>query len=377
MKNEFHFSPDELQRYQRQMILPGLGMEGQERLRKARVLVVGAGGLGAPLLLYLTAAGVGTIGIVDADTVQKSNLHRQVLYTSEDEGKSKVQCAIRRLCELNPNVNFIPHEVRFTAENAMQIASDYDVVADGTDNFATRYLVNDTCVLLGKPNVFASIFQFDGQVSVFNLLNSDGSRGPNYRDLFPTPPPPGSVLTCEEGGVLGVLPGIIGSLQALEVMKVITGVGEPLSGKLFSFNALTFSTRVFSFTPDPENPISGKNPTIHALIDYELFCNPKMAAPAHQSGTITASELKALMDRKADFQLIDVREEYEYEEGNLGGVNIPLGTIADEWERINQEGLVVIHCRSGARSAQAIKWLETEMGFRNLVNLGGGILAFK
>ena len=269
---EITFSKEELERYSRHIIIPEFNIEGQRKLKKARVLVVGTGGLGSPLLLYLTAAGVGTIGIVDFDVVEKSNLQRQVLFTTDDIGKPKVEAAKKRLSALNPFVNFEIFNTRLDSTNALSIISAFDIVADGTDNFPTRYLVNDACVLAGKVNVFASIFRFEGQASVFNFLYPDGSRGPNYRDLFPSPPPAGLVPSCAEGGVIGVLPGILGSLQANEVIKVISGVGTTLAGKLFQFDAAEFKTRIYKISKDPENPISGIHPTLTTLIDYEVFC---------------------------------------------------------------------------------------------------------
>lgn len=368
------FNKKELERYSRHLIIPEFNIEGQRKLKKAKVLVVGAGGLGSPLLLYLTAAGVGTIGILDFDLVDETNLQRQVLFTTEDVGKSKVQAARKRLEKLNPYVKFITHETRLTSSNALEIIKDYDLVADGTDNFPTRYLVNDACVLLAKPNVYASIFRFEGQVSVFNYTNEKGETGPNYRDLFPAPPPPGLVPSCAEGGVIGVLPGIIGSLQANEVIKVITGVGEPLSGRLFLFDALTFETRLLKLVKDP---ISGSNPTIKGLVDYEEFCGLNVKENGKNSvREITVQELKRWADSGTDYQLIDVREPYEYEIVNLGGELIPLKTIEESIDKIRSNKKVVIHCRSGARSAKAIETLERKYGFSNLYNLKGGVLAW-
>src|SRR5436190_13712013 len=269
------FSREELARYNKHIIIPEFGLEAQQKLKSSKVLVIGSGGLGSPVLLYLAAAGVGIIGIVDFDVVDDSNLQRQVLFGVSEIGQPKVEAAKRRLESLNPYIKIKIYNTQLTSKNALEIIKDYDVVADGTDNFPTRYLVNDACLLLNKPNVYASIFQFEGQVSVFNYVNNKGQRGPNYRDLYPTPPPAGLVPSCAEGGVLGVLPGIIGSLQASEVIKVITGVGEPLSGRFFIFDALNFETRTFKIKPREDNPISGKNPTITSLIDYEQFCGVK------------------------------------------------------------------------------------------------------
>jgi len=270
--SEVKFSSEELARYSRHLILPEFNIEGQKKLKQAKVLVVGTGGLGAPLLLYLTAAGVGTIGLVDFDVVDDSNLQRQVLFTREDLGQPKVQAAKRRLEALNPYVKFVTYETALTSDNALDIIKDFDVVADGTDNFPTRYLVNDACVLLGKVNVYASIYRFEGQATVFNYKDKHGVLGPNYRDLFPTPPPPGLVPSCAEGGVIGVLPGILGSLQASEVIKVISGVGETLSGRLFLFDASSFETRTLKIKRRKDNPLNGENPSQKGLIDYQQFC---------------------------------------------------------------------------------------------------------
>ena len=359
-------------RYSRHFKLPGFGKEGQARLKNASVLVVGTGGLGAPLLLYLTAAGIGRIGIVDYDAVDVSNLHRQVLFTTDDVGKPKTDAACKRLRKLNPDVEFSVCNERLTSTNAEGILKDFDIVADGTDNFPTRYLVNDACVLYGKTNVYASIYQFEGQVSVFNALLEDGSRGPNYRDLYPSPPPPGMVPSCAEGGVLGVLPGMIGSMQALEVIKVAAGIGETLSGKLFLMDALSFTTRTLKIRKDPDNPISGENPTISQLIDYEEFCGVGKSA----SASISVEDLNSWKTTGKDFMLIDVREEEEYDQANIGGELIPLATIRDAVQNIPKDRPVVVMCRSGKRSQTAILQLEP-LGFSNLYNLDGGILAWK
>ncbi|HNE29162.1 MAG: molybdopterin-synthase adenylyltransferase MoeB [Saprospiraceae bacterium] len=367
------FSKAELARYNRHIIIPEFGLVAQQKLKAARVLVVGSGGLGSPLLLYLAAAGVGTIGIVDFDVVDDSNLQRQVLYKVSDVGKRKASMAKRRLKALNPHIDVRIHPVRLTAQNALAIFRDYDVVADGTDNFQTRYLVNDACVLLDKTNVYASIFQFEGQVSVFNYRDENGALGPNYRDLYPAPPPPGLVPSCAEGGVLGVLPGIIGSMQANEVIKVVTGVGEPLSGRLFIFDALNFETRTFKVRRRDDNPLNGKSPTITQLIDYELFCG--LPGAERRIKEITADELLEWQRQGEPFQLIDVREQLEYEAANLGAELIPLATLAGQAHRIARDRKVVVHCHAGARSARAIRELEEKFGFDNLYNLKGGILA--
>ncbi len=371
------FNQQETARYARHYSLPNFGLEGQRKLKNASVLCIGAGGLGSPVLLYLAAAGVGRIGIVDFDVVDDSNLQRQVLYGVDDVGKPKAETAKKRLLNLNPHIEVEVHPVQLTSDNAIELFKQYDVVADGTDNFPTRYLVNDACVFTGKPNVYASIFQFEGQVSVFNYEFEDGKRGPNYRDLFPDPPPPGLVPNCAEGGVLGVLPGIIGSMQAAEVIKVITGIGEPLVGRFFTLDAASFETRTLKIRKDPTNPISGENPTQTELIDYQMFCGIGQDENEDEEvKEISVSELKELLDSKADVQVIDVREPYEYEIVNIGAELIPLNSILGEVEKISKDKQVVIHCRSGKRSADAIQLLEVEHGFENLYNLKGGVLAY-
>ena len=367
--NGIHLSPQEMARYARHIAIPEFNVEGQKRLKSARVLVIGSGGLGSPLLLYLAAAGIGHIGIVDFDVVDESNLQRQVLFTVEDIGKSKAETAKRRLQALNPHVDIKVFNTLFTKDNALDIIKDYDVVADGTDNFPTRYLVNDACVLAGKVNVYASIFRFEGQVSVFNYPDEKGVRGPNYRDLFPEPPPAGLVPSCAEGGVLGVLPGIIGSLQASEVIKVVSGVGEPLSGRLFLFDASSFTTRTLKINKNDATQIT-------ELIDYEQFCGIPAANEEEVVKSISVQELQKLIDNNTDFQLIDVREPYEYGIANLQGELIPLGQIADAVDKIEKSKKVIIHCRSGKRSADAIRTLQSLHPFEHLYNLEGGILAW-
>ncbi|GAB4409445.1 MAG: molybdopterin-synthase adenylyltransferase MoeB [Bacteroidia bacterium] len=374
------FSKAELERYSRHLIIPEFNIEGQRRLKAGRVLVVGSGGLGSPLLQYLAAGGVGTIGIVDYDTVDDSNLQRQVLYGVESVGKPKVDEARRRIQSLNPHIEVKTYNVLLNADNALDIIRDYDVVADGTDNFPTRYLVNDACVLLGKVNVYASIYRFEGQVSVFNYTDAAGVTGPNYRDLFPTPPPPGLVPSCAEGGVIGVLPGIIGSLQALEVIKVLTGVGDTLSGRLFLFDAAGFTTRILKLHKDPDNPLTGTHPTQTTLIDYVQFCGvpqqegeQREAAPVR---SITVQELARMRSAGEDFQLIDVREPHEYAIVEIGGELMPQGSIEEFLHRIERDKPVVVHCRSGVRSAKVIQKLESQYGFDNLCNLEGGVLAY-
>ena len=374
MEHHTKFSAAELARYNRHIIIPEFGLEAQEKLRDSKVLVVGSGGLGSPVLLYLAAAGVGTIGIVDFDVVDDSNLQRQVLFGVTEIGKPKVEAARRRLEELNPYIKLNIYNTQLTSENALDIIKQYDVVADGTDNFPTRYLVNDACVLLNKLNIYASIYQFEGQVSVFNYRNKEGELGPNYRDLYPTPPPPGMVPSCAEGGVLGVLPGIIGSLQALEVIKVVTGVGETMSGRFYIFDALNFESRTFKIRRNPANPVNGENPTIHALIDYEQFCGMKaVETPVRE---ITAKELYDWQVTGERFKLIDVREPHEYDLVNLGGELIPLAEVAEHAADIPKDQKVVLHCKMGGRSAKAIRELQDKFGFDNLYNLKGGIISY-
>jgi molybdopterin/thiamine biosynthesis adenylyltransferase/rhodanese-related sulfurtransferase len=372
--DHIHFSKEELGRYDRHIIIPEFGLEAQKKLKAARVLVIGSGGLGSPVLLYLAAAGVGTIGIVDFDRVDDSNLQRQVLFGVNEVGLPKVEAARRRLTALNPHIKIDVYDLQLNSSNALDIIKGYDVVADGTDNFPTRYLVNDACVLLGKTNVYASIFQFEGQVSVFNYRDKNGELGPNYRDLYPTPPPPGLVPSCAEGGVLGVLPGIIGSLQALEVIKVITGVGETMSGRFYIFDALNFESRTFRIKRSPSNPLNGDHPTIKQLIDYEQFCGLKTLESELKE--ITPEELYDLQVRGEDFQLIDVREPHEYDIVNIGGELIPLATVLEQADRIGRQRKVVVHCKMGGRSAKAIRQLEEKFGFDNLYNLRGGILGY-
>ncbi|HET7002201.1 MAG TPA: molybdopterin-synthase adenylyltransferase MoeB [Puia sp.] len=372
---DLEFTREELARYNRHIIIPGFGEEGQKKLKAAKVLIIGSGGLGSPALLYLTAAGVGTIGIVDFDVVDDSNLQRQVIFDIREIGKPKVEAAKRRLEALNPHTRFILHNTHINSGNALDIIKDYDVVADGTDNFPTRYLVNDATLILDKPNVYGSIFQFEGQVSVFNYVNEKGERGPNYRDLYPTPPPPGLVPSCAEGGVLGVLPGIIGSLQALEVIKVITGIGEPLSGRFYTFDALNFESRTFNIKRRDDNPVNGKNPTIHELIDYEQFCGMR-AVEEKPAKEITAKELYDWQVKGKKFKLIDVREPSEYKIVQIGGELIPLSTISEHAGEIPTDMDVVFLCKSGIRSLKAIKELEEKFPFNNLYNLKGGILAY-
>lgn len=348
----------EEQRYARHLALPDFDVLAQQKLKAAKVLVVGAGGLGSPLLLYLAAAGVGKIGIVDFDTIDLSNLQRQILYTPEDLGKSKAHTAAQRVRALNPHVEVQVYETALNAENALQIIAEYDLVADGTDNFPTRYLVNDACVLTGKINVYASIFRYEGQVSVFNFPFADGKRGLNYRNLYPEPPPPGTVPSCAEGGVLGVLPGIVGSIQANEVIKIITGIGEPLVGKLFLFDAASMSTRSIKLIPQEPYPIT-------TLRETSYYCTPSQL----EVPTIAMEELENWRAQGRSFQLIDVRQPEEYARYNLGGVLIPLGELMENLDKIDRQHPVVIHCQSGVRSKEAILLLQRQMGWQHLYNL--------
>src|SRR5215208_1311063 len=363
---------EEVLRYSRHLILPEVGVTGQRRLKHARVLMVGAGGLGSPIGLYLAAVGVGTLGIVEFDTVDVTNLQRQVLHGTKDVGRSKVESARERIHDVNPHVQVIPHETRLTSDNALEIIRGYDLVVDGTDNFQTRYLVNDACVLLNKPNVYGSIFRFEGQASVFYA-----EEGPCYRCLYPEPPPPGLVPSCAEGGVLGVLPGVIGIIQATEAIKLILGAGQPLVGRLLLYDALQMRFRELKLRRDPECPACGDHPTIHELIDYDQFCGvvPAQAQPAG-SGVpeITAQELKAKLDRGEDVYVLDVREPNEYQICRIqGSTLIPLGELASRTAELDRNRDMVVHCKMGGRSAKAVALLQ-ERGFTRARNLKGGIL---
>lgn len=364
-------SVEELQRYSRHLSLPSVGMEGQQRLKAARVLLVGAGGLGSPTALYLAAAGVGTIGLVEFDVVDVTNLQRQILHGTRDVGRAKLDSARDRLHDINPHVRLVPHNARLTSENALEIIRDYDIVVDGTDNFATRYLTNDACVLLGKPNVYGSIFRFDGQASVFATKD-----GPCYRCLYPTPPPPGMVPSCAEGGVLGVLPGLVGTIQATETIKLILGIGESLSGRLLLIDAMTMQFRAVRIARDPQCPACGTR-SITQLIDYDEFCGVRGEPSLSESGMIpeiTPIELADALKRGDDFDLIDVREPYELDIANIPGARLmPLGTVGDAMATLDKSREIVIMCRSGKRSMIAAKQLA-EAGFTNVKNLNGGIL---
>ncbi len=364
-----NFTKEELNRYSRHLILPEFGEPGQLKLKQAKVLVVGAGGLGAPLLLYLTAAGVGTIGIIDFDEVELSNLQRQVLYNEKDLGQPKATAAAAKLAKLNPHIRFNIHREKLTSENALGILKGYDVVADGTDNFPTRYLVNDACVLLGIPNVYASIYRYEGQVAVFNYTDADGRKGPNYRDLYPTPPPPEMVPNCAEGGVLGVLAGIVGSMQANEVIKVITGLGTVLSGRLFIIDTLSLETRIVRYPP------ATPGYEIKELIDYEAFCGMQNISP-FEVKEISVQELHNLLKSGRDIQLVDVRTAFEHHIANIGGDLIPLEDIVNQIDKISRDKQVVLYCKVGIRSTEAILHLQNVYNFNNLYNLTGGINAW-
>jgi len=362
-------SRDELLRYSRHLVLPDVGVDGQRLIKAARVLLVGAGGLGSPAALYLAAAGVGTLGLVDFDVVDISNLQRQVLHGTSGVGRPKLESARARIHDLNPHVNVETHETRLTSDNALDILGAYDIVVDGTDNFATRYLTNDACVLLGKPNVFGSIFRFDGQASVFAMPD-----GPCYRCLFPTPPPPGQVPSCAEGGVLGVLPGLVGTIQATETLKLILGTGEPLVGRLLLIDALNMRFHTVSVQRDPACPACGTR-EITSLIDYDEYCGTSTNTHSATKDVVdlTPIELAQRLTDKEDFALIDVREPYEWQIGRIPGAQlIPLGTLRAAMASLDKTREVVVYCRSGVRSADAARWLRAA-GFRAL-NLTGGIL---
>ena len=366
---------EEVRRYSRHLIIPDVGKTGQRRLKNAKVLVVGAGGLGSPALLYLAAAGVGTLGVIDFDVVDESNLQRQIIHGQSDIGRPKAVSAMESIREVNPLVNVVLHEERLDSDNAMQIFEPYDLIVDGTDNFATRYLVNDACVLLGKPYVWGSIYRFDGQASVFWA-----EHGPCYRCLYPEPPPPGMVPSCAEGGVLGVLCASIGSIQVTEAIKLITGIGEPLAGRLMIYDALEMTYRTVKVRKDPECPVCGKNPTITELIDYEEFCGTvsEDAQQAAAGSTITATELKQMLDRDENIFLIDVREPNEYEIVSIPGATlIPKGEFLSgaALERMPQDKRIVLHCKSGQRSAEVLAVVK-DAGFSDAVHVGGGVLGW-
>ncbi len=365
-------SPEELRRYARHLILPEVGETGQRRLKQARVLCVGAGGLGSPLTLYLAAAGVGTIGLVDFDVVDASNLHRQILYETSDVGRPKLAAAAERLSSMNPNVRVERFEERLTSENALRIVREFDVVADGTDNFPTRYLVNDACVLTGRPNVYASVFKFEGQVSVFGA-----EGGPCYRCLFEQPPPPGLVPSCAEGGVLGILPGLLGTMQAVEALKLLLGAGDSLIGRLLLVDALAMRFRELKVRKNPDCVVCGSHPSVTRLIDYEAFCGEKPLVSSDamfgRAPEVSVEELKAMQDRGDRFVLVDVREAHEYPISDLAGsVKIPLGTLPSSLDRLSRDDAIVVYCRTGGRSGNAVQFLQ-RAGYGKAVNLAGGI----
>jgi len=366
---------DDLARYSRHLILPEVGMEGQRRLKAARVLCVGTGGLGSPLAFYLAAAGVGTLGLVDFDVVDASNLQRQIIHSTKDIGRKKLDSAEEKLLALNPALNVVKHETMLTSANALDILKDYDIVADGTDNFPTRYLVNDACVLLGKPNVYGSIFRFEGQASVFAT-----EKGPCYRCLYPEPPPPGLVPSCAEGGVLGILPGLVGMIQATEAIKLILGKGESLAGRLLLVDALNMKFRELKLRKNPECPVCGEHPTVTKLIDYQQFCGIVPETKQEQAvkngiPQMTVKELKQRLDAGEDVFVLDVREPYEYQIANIGAKLIPQNDVPKRLSEIDRDREIVVQCRSGQRSQRIAEYLA-QQGYGNVKNLAGGILAW-
>ncbi|SPE29006.1 putative adenylyltransferase/sulfurtransferase MoeZ (Includes: Sulfur carrier protein CysO adenylyltransferase; Sulfur carrier protein CysO sulfurtransferase) [Candidatus Sulfotelmatomonas gaucii] len=368
-------SQADLARYSRHLILPEVGMEGQQKLKAARVLCVGTGGLGSPLALYLAAAGIGTLGLVDFDVVDASNLQRQIIHSTKDVGRKKLDSAGDKLLALNPALNLVKHEVMLSSANALEILRGYDIVADGTDNFPTRYLVNDACVLLGKPNVYGSVFRFEGQASVFATR-----EGPCYRCLYPEPPPPGLVPNCAEGGVLGILPGMVGIIQATEVIKLILGKGEPLVGRLLLVDALAMRFRELKLRKNPACPVCGEHPTVTELIDYQQFCGitPETAQEKSLKNgipQISVTELKQRLDAGDDLFILDVREPYEYQIANIGGKLIPQNEVPQRLAEIDRNREIIVHCRSGARSQRIAEFLAAQ-GYPNVKNLAGGVLAW-
>jgi sulfur-carrier protein adenylyltransferase/sulfurtransferase len=370
-----HLDNDEIRRYSRHLILPEVGLAGQKKICSTRVLCIGAGGLGSPIAMYLAAAGVGTIGVLDFDTVDFSNLQRQIIHGTSDVGRPKTDSAKETINSINPNVEVVVHNTRISSENALDIINGYDVVVDGTDNFPTRYLTNDACVLLKKPNVYGSIFRFEGQASVF----APHLGGPCYRCLYPEPPPPGMVPSCAEGGVLGVLPGIVGCIQATEILKLALGKGSSLIGRLLLFNALDMKFRELRLRRDPQCPLCGENPTITKLIDYEQFCGiqPEPVNPAVNPDEISVQEMKrALEDPKLGIKVIDVRDPDEYQICHVNGVDLlPLGTLPQRFTELNPNQQLYIHCKSGIRSMKALKFLR-EQGFKYVKSVKGGINAW-
>jgi len=364
---------DEILRYSRHLIMPEVGMEGQQKLKAARVLCIGTGGLGSPLALYLTAAGVGTLGLVDFDVVDFTNLQRQVIHFSSDVGRPKLESAKEKIAAINPYVNVKTFETKLTSENALQIFADFDIIVDGTDNFPTRFLVNDACVFTGKPNVYGSIFRFEGQASVFAT-----KEGPCYRCLYPEPPPPGLVPSCAEGGVLGILPGLVGLIQATEAIKLILGKGEPLIGRLLLVDALGMRFRELKLRKNPDCVVCGEHPTVTKLIDYDEFCGLRgQEQPVANTGVpeISVEELKKRLDAKDDVFILDVREPHEYQICNLNGYLIPLNDLPKRVHELDPSKDMVVHCRSGGRSSRAVEFLQ-KAGYTKAKNLAGGILAW-
>jgi adenylyltransferase/sulfurtransferase len=363
---------DEVLRYSRHLIMPEVGMEGQQKLKAARVLCIGAGGLGSPLALYLAAAGVGTLGMVDFDVVDYTNLQRQIIHSTADVGRKKLDSAADKLKAINPFLNLRTFETKLTSENALELFRDFDIIADGTDNFPTRYLVNDACVLSGKPNVYGSIFRFEGQASVFAT-----EEGPCYRCLYPEPPPPGLVPSCAEGGVLGILPGLVGIIQATETIKLILGKGEPLIGRLLLVDALAMKFRELKLRKNPDCPACGKHPTVTKLIDYNEFCGIRGEEKPVETTVpeIQVEELKRRLDAGDDIFVLDVREPHEYQICNINGYLIPLGDLPKRVNELDSSREIVAHCRSGVRSAKAVNFLR-QAGFKKVTNLAGGILAW-
>jgi sulfur-carrier protein adenylyltransferase/sulfurtransferase len=365
-------SKDEILRYSRHLIMPEVGMEGQQKLKAARVLCIGAGGLGSPLALYLAAAGVGTLGLVDFDVVDYTNLQRQIIHSTADVGRKKLDSAAEKLTAINPFLNIRKFDTRLSSENALEIFRDFDIIADGTDNFPTRYLVNDACVLTGKPNVYGSIFRFEGQASVFATEN-----GPCYRCLYPEPPPPGLVPSCAEGGVLGILPGLVGVMQATEAIKLILGAGEPLIGRLLLIDALGMKFRELKLRKNPDCPVCGTHPTVTKLIDYNQFCGIRGEEKAVGTGVpeIQVEELKRRLDAKENLFVLDVREPHEYQICNIDGYLIPLNDLPKRVNELDSSREIVVHCKMGGRSAKAVEFLR-QAGFTKVHNLAGGINAW-
>ena len=368
-------TPEEMARYSRHIMMPEVGLEGQRKLKAARVLCVGAGGLGSPLAFYLAAAGIGTLGMIDFDVVDASNLQRQIIHSTRDIGRKKLDSAAEKLNALNPALNIVKHDTMLSSANALDIIRDYDIVADGTDNFPTRYLVNDACVLLGKPNVYASIFRFEGQASIFGAKD-----GPCYRCLYPEPPPPGLVPSCAEGGVLGILPGLLGLIQATETIKLILGAGDPLIGRLLLVDALAMRFRELKLRKNPECPVCGEHPTVTHLIDYDQFCGIKPQSQQEKAvingiPQMSVQELKQHLDAGDDLLVLDVREPYEYQIANIGARLIPMNDVPRRLDEIDRDREIVVHCQIGGRSQRVAEYLKKN-GYEKVSNLAGGIRAW-